>query len=119
MESFSPVWIIFHDLTTENSFLRIFLVPDLEPSNVTNCFCFERYVICVLIFCVYVLDDNIDGLSDIALFEIDVPQQINILKNLWRLETVREDLMRGQRCKEIRVGCNTGECGAQKSYKER
>jgi len=42
-----------------------------------------------------ILYDNVDGFPDVALLEIDIPQQVDIFPDLLGFEGVWEDLMRG------------------------
>jgi len=91
----SPVGVIFDELSGKRRLRSIFLVSDFEAADFADCVGLKGEVVFILRSCVGILYDNVDGLPDVALLEVDVPQQIDISPDLLGFEGVWENLMRG------------------------
>ena len=108
-----PIGIVLYYFSPEGRLLRVFLVPDFQASYIRNCFRFERYEILVLQMRVYVLYNNIDRFSNIALFKICMSHKVDISEDLRRSEIAWEDLVGRKRISEVGVGESQGRYKSQ------
>jgi hypothetical protein len=81
---------MFSYLNLERRSVNILFVPYLEATDPRYEVRIEGNIVFALWFGVNVSDDDIDHLSRVALLEVDVPHEVDILKDIRRCECARE-----------------------------
>lgn len=99
-----PLGIKLGDFYLELRFRCILLIPNLQSSYSRYQACLEGDIVFALRACVDIAHNNINGLSGIALVQIDIPYKIDVLEDLWRQEVGREYLFRRKRLGGIDFG---------------
>lgn len=86
MRAYSPAKINLNSFHTKPPLLRCLLIPHFQAPDLVEYIRWERQVVVALRLLVHVLHDHIDGLPNVSLFQIGVPDQVRILKHLGRVE---------------------------------